>query len=367
MPATVASVNDVGPLLLVVGIVLTLLAIATTILRLWARIQRRVPGWDDYTIVLATTLGIARTIVQIVSVSRGNGKHQWNLPEEDYIYISFCGWLTALFLYPMLALLKISICLLVLRIKDVKKLRYFVWAVTIGLVLTNLLPFVILLAECDPVSASWKAQTEKCWRPDARLYSLYLQTAYSVLTDLLCSLLPIYVVWDLRISLHKKLGVCGLMSLGLISTAFAILRASSFGGKPVDFSWTYAWTGVWADIEVNVGIIAANLSLSRMYFVCLKNISRSMLGYGHSSSSRIDTSSPCEMMTYTGPHTVRSVDVRGPIRRKESPAPSDDSKLPIQYSIYKGHKEIALDHLKSGPDMHASHDSVQQPVRVYER
>lgn len=40
--------------------------------------------------------------------------------------------------------------------------------------------------------------------------------AYSIATDILCSLLPIYVVWGVQIKMHVKVAVCGLMSLGLL-------------------------------------------------------------------------------------------------------------------------------------------------------
>lgn len=116
----------------------------------------------------------------------------------------------------MLALLKTSICLLVLRIKDRPRIRYFLRGVIVGLVLTNLLPWIIVLAECSPVDAYWIGDSTKCWNPSVRIYSIYLQTAYSVTTDLLCSLLPIYVVWDLQMSTLKKVGIWCLMSLGLM-------------------------------------------------------------------------------------------------------------------------------------------------------
>jgi hypothetical protein len=40
--------------------------------------------------------------------------------------------------------------------------------------------------------------------------------AYSLLTDVICSLLPWVVVWKVRIPLGTKVGVCGLMGLGIV-------------------------------------------------------------------------------------------------------------------------------------------------------
>lgn len=214
--SAIPSGSDPGLVLLIISVILTILVLATTVLRLLVRSARGILGWDDYLITITTGLAIGRTIIQIVSVTRGNGKHVDELSDSDYEYINFCGWLTQLFLFPMLALLKTSICLLVLRIKNQPRLRYFLTAVIVGLVLTNLLPWIILLAECSPVNAYWTGESDKCWPSSIRIYSIYLQTAYSVTTDLLCSLLPIYVVWDLQMSALRKVGIWSLMSLGLM-------------------------------------------------------------------------------------------------------------------------------------------------------
>lgn len=48
----------------------------------------------------------------------------------------------------------------------------------------------------------------------AVLYSRLL--AYAVVTDVICTVLPIYVVWNVRIPWSTKAAVCGLMSMGLV-------------------------------------------------------------------------------------------------------------------------------------------------------
>jgi hypothetical protein len=54
------------------------------------------------------------------------------------------------------------------------------------------------------------------------------------------------------------------MSLGLIATAIAIVRASSLGIKTADLSYDYCIAAIWANTELHLGIIATNLALSRM-------------------------------------------------------------------------------------------------------
>lgn len=171
-----AKDDNAGPTLLVIAIVMLVLDVLTTTLRLLVRYSRHFLGPDDYLIAAAALIAVGRVVIQCISVPYGNGRHRQFLSDEDYTYINFLTWLTQLFLFPLLCLLKLSVCLLVLRIKNTKPLRYFLLAIMAGLVITTLLPEVVLLAECHPVSAYWKSHPEKCWNPKVRIYSIYLQT-----------------------------------------------------------------------------------------------------------------------------------------------------------------------------------------------
>jgi hypothetical protein len=191
--------------------------------------------------------------------------------------------MTQIFLFTNIGLLKCSICLLILRIKDEMILRRCLYAMMVGLVLTNLEPVIILLAQCNPIEKSWKTiPNGRCWPTKVRIYSIYVQvgtlserimvlltsrwlaTAYSVITDFICALLPVAVLWKVKITMKTKIGVCFLMSLGLIATAVAIVRASSLGIKTADLSYDYCIAAIWANTELHLGIIATNLALSRM-------------------------------------------------------------------------------------------------------
>lgn len=51
----------------------------------------------------------------------------------------------------------------------------------------------------------------------------------SVLTDLFCSGLPAYILWNVRIKLRLKIIICCLTSLGLGATASNLARNVYFG------------------------------------------------------------------------------------------------------------------------------------------
>ena len=75
------------------------------------------------------------------------------------------------------------------------------------------------------------------------------------------------------------------MCMGLIATAVAIVRASSLGTKTADLSYDYCIAAIWANTELHIGIIATNLSLSRMIWAFFLGGTRSLTSRSHSKST----------------------------------------------------------------------------------
>ncbi|OBT91413.1 hypothetical protein VE01_10608 [Pseudogymnoascus verrucosus] len=266
-PMPLPEDKNMGTVLLILTSVLIFFTITTTVLRLWARYMRGLIGWDDYTIGVCCLLAIGRTIIQIVSVYHGNGRHRVYISDEDYQYVNFLTWMTQIFLFLNIGLLKCSICILILRIKNTPVLNWCLYIMMAGLILTNMECVLVLLAECSPVEKYWHPDVPgKCWDTKVRIYSIYLQVGYSVVTDLICTLLPIVVLWKVQMKRSLKIAVCGLMSLGLIATATAIVRASSLGTTTSDLTYAYCMAAIYGNTELHLGIIAANLSLSRSIY-----------------------------------------------------------------------------------------------------
>lgn len=121
-----------------------------------------------------------RTIIQIVSVFHGNGRHKVYVSSEDFIYNNFLGWITQVFLFINIGLLKCSICILILRIKDSPVLHWCLYGMMAGLIVTNLECVIVLLAECTNVQKYWRPTTPgKRWDTRVRIYSFYVQVGMS--------------------------------------------------------------------------------------------------------------------------------------------------------------------------------------------
>ena len=179
-PTPLPPDRDIGPLFLTLTCVLTTFSIVTTGLRLWIRKIAYQFGWDDYTIGVTTLLAIARMALQVVQVQHGNGRHRWYISKKQYQDVNMYGWYAQVLLFITNALLKTSICLLILRIQNTKKMRYLLYGMLGGLWLVGIEPVIVLLAECDPVATYWRSSAGKCWDPRVRIYSIYFNIGASV-------------------------------------------------------------------------------------------------------------------------------------------------------------------------------------------
>ncbi|KAL0932729.1 uncharacterized protein CTRU02_211692 [Colletotrichum truncatum] len=355
--------DNVSPVLLGISGVLIFFIILTTALRLYVRFSLRHSGWDDYVMAVTACLGIIRFGVQCGQSATGNGRHRWYITKEEYVKNNMLGWFAQILLFSSVCLLKCSIMLLILRIKNSSKLKYFLWGVMGGLVVTNFGVIIILLAECDPVEAYWTG-VGKCWDAKIRIYAIYLTISYSVLTDLLCSLLPLAVVWQVRIPMSTKLSVGGLMSMGLIATGFGIARASSLGLVTSDLSYVYAVTAIWSNLELYLGIIAGNLALSRsiyFFFFGEKQPPSHPSNYANSYANSQSRSAYLNSRLRGDQAGTSASDTYIHSDRRPSVSKSDHSDIPLEPGIQK-RTEFWISEEDADSDASAGRTKKQSPL-----
>lgn len=227
-----SSQGDKGPTLIIVSSLFTSIAFVTTVLRLWVRQKRRALRSDDYTMAAAMILTIVEAALTIQAVTRGKGKRTKFLSQDDVDYINMFSWIAQIVLFPAMALVKISVCLLMTRIDSSQRLKWLTSTIIVLLSVASFELVFILLAQCRPIDASWKPRSGNCWPVEVRIYSIYFQagkyaqnlslstansaTGCSIITDLVCSLLPTAIIWKLQLPLHRKASICCLMALGLV-------------------------------------------------------------------------------------------------------------------------------------------------------
>ncbi|KAK1676372.1 integral membrane protein [Colletotrichum godetiae] len=326
--------EDAGPVSFSLALVLTIFLVITTSLRLWVRAANRKLGWDDLTIALAGATAIIRFAFVVLQWKHGNGRHRVYLSDRDYMMINMYGWWGQMLLFISVAFLKVSICLLILRIKDTKMLKSLLYAVMAGVLITNFGVVIILLAECQPIGF-WRGKSAVCWPTHIRIYFIYATIAYSVLTDLICSLLPLVVIWNVKIPRRTKISVSCLMGLGLAATGFGIARAASLGISTSDLSWAYCIAGIWSNLELFLGIIAANLALSRSIYVHFFSNGKAQQTLPGSTGRSNPLESGYLNSKLRGDRFEVPSTMIGSPRRRGSETRSSDSDIPLEPGIQK--------------------------------
>ena len=151
--------EDLGPVFISVDTVLYAISTAFILARLFTRIWiTRNIGWDDATIVLAYLLTALGKGFVAVEIHFGLGQHRSRLSGksyEQYLKYESLDWLQ---FFIALAVCKISICLFLLRLSQMNRLRLVLYG-TIAFLLTTHIPlFLMLLLQCSPIQKTWYRQ-----------------------------------------------------------------------------------------------------------------------------------------------------------------------------------------------------------------
>jgi hypothetical protein len=160
-------------------------------------------------------------------------------------------------------------------------------------------------------------------------------TGLSITTDLICSLLPIAIMWNVQLPLRKKISIWILMGMGLVCTACSAVRAKSLNSKTQDIAYEYAIVAFWGNTELCLGIIATNLALSRaMYYYFFKHDQYS------GTSTHPQSYGSRSRGAFPGP-SQQTYPTR--FERRETSRPrSEDSDVPLKPVIQKT-TEIRID------------------------
>ncbi|KAJ5645745.1 hypothetical protein N7507_011756 [Penicillium longicatenatum] len=123
---------------------------------------------------------------------------------------------------------------------------------------------MIALLTCPtPVSYFWSEVSDPSggrYRYD--FYNYYLGNAASnVVTDFLILLVPLPVIWRLKMRFTQKIMVSGVLLLGIFVCAISIVRLHyiTFLRNSIDLTWTISSVYVWSTLEPCIAIICACL------------------------------------------------------------------------------------------------------------
>lgn len=126
------------------------------------------------------------------------------------------------------------------------------------------------MVQCDHIAMNWDPTiTRRCWSITTLHGLAYSNQALNILTDFTFAILiPVPMLWKLKMNKRTKASVIGVLSLGMFACIAAIVRIPSQMnyGKVGDFMWDSRDLTIWTVTECNIGIIAGSMPAMKPIF-----------------------------------------------------------------------------------------------------
>ncbi|CAI6337644.1 unnamed protein product [Periconia digitata] len=310
-----------GPLLNRVSVAVYSIAVVFIGLRFLTRgwIVRKY-GLDDFLVGVAITLGGVQTATIALQVKYGLGWHVGEIKIHDYDLLLKYKWVNMMVYYIANWAVKMSILALYHRIGSGHKgLPLILQSRVVGMIVGAVTAFTVAvffaeLCACQPISATWKVESDIRSCMDMRAFYI-AQGSINVVVDMLLLIFPLPLLRILNINQRQRIALVLIFSIGVIPLVASIIRlteivmVSNMESLPYladDPSWRWAWVPVWGQIEVDVGIVAASLpSLSPLLKKFWCGVSTQMYTGGGPQYTR-SLVEPLESRTLQAPSSTRS-------------------------------------------------------------
>ncbi|RLM02034.1 hypothetical protein CFD26_109157 [Aspergillus turcosus] len=245
------------------------LSLITVGLRCFVRARVvRAFGLDDWTMVAAMALNLAFAICTLVGCSYGMGqKTVYFIEHPDYYRRALlCWWLGQVFYVITCVVAKMSIIISLLRI-TINRVHILILYAAMGVALiVGLLFFFFTMFECKPVDYFWNRATKQgsCLDTDILIAIAYTYSVGAAVTDFTIGILPVFIIWSLRMNARTKMAIAGILGIGCIASAAVIVRIPFIHNyKDPDFFYATYQISIWSNVEAGLGITAGSLTTLR--------------------------------------------------------------------------------------------------------
>lgn len=262
--------NGVG--LLVAAIVTLVISWLSVALRTYVRAGMIKSFQVDDWVMLA---GLANFTVScsliFAGLSYGLGRHNKSLSQQDEIEaLKYQALATATYVSNMW-LIKLSIGLFLFRLAARRRYQYIL-GISIAVVgIWSLVLFFWNVFQCSPVQAQWdytileKDPKAHCVSVDEIVNAAYALSALTILSDWLYALLPIPMIWHVKMTIQAKWSVVGVLGLGVFASIATLIRLGFLADITDTSDILHAGTDamIWTLVEPGIAISAASLATIR--------------------------------------------------------------------------------------------------------
>ncbi|KAI1868487.1 uncharacterized protein JN550_006403 [Neoarthrinium moseri] len=259
-----------------VHIVINAILVLTATVLVAARIVSRVVtgvrlGWDDGFVLVALPLGIGLLVIEgiLATVGLGYRKATYDNPNNLWTVLPLNTAFTLCYI-PLIAAVKCSMLFFYRRAFSETKARLTIY-ITLGFVVSWFVTHLLTsLLSCQPIAVLVDPSVPGfCNNSTIIVIAL---AAINVGTDIAIMLIPIPTILGLKIKLSEKIGVLGLVFLGILVTVASIVRLYYYTHVQELADWTGSMPPVIfvSIFEGNLGIIITSLPMIRPLWTALK-------------------------------------------------------------------------------------------------
>ncbi|RGP66588.1 integral membrane [Fusarium longipes] len=314
---------------LIIGVIaaVNFVALSVVAARTYTRLViSKSPGTQDVLMVLSACTGLVGTIILILQIPHGLGKHADTIERADFtIFSKYSFIITVVPLLGGIGLLKISIALELIKYNgnSWQWYRISLWCMIGFVIAYTIEAWLSFILFCNPVSRQWDLSIEGSCYPVSTFIAFGLaNSAFNIFTDIAFATLPIPLVWSLKMPLKTRIYLVVVLSLGYVAAVMGVVKAvSQMKYDPAGDNTFLYDIQFWGLLQLNVGTIAACAPSLRPL---VKNILRlrsvtPAYGYGYSDYGQRQDSLPLSTIGGTGASsTVRRGDQTGNTKHRHN-------------------------------------------------
>ncbi|CZT46246.1 uncharacterized protein RSE6_06649 [Rhynchosporium secalis] len=251
---------------------IVVMSILTPILCMKMFIKRYFGGHcvrEDYALFCAWLSNMAYCAIALLMAHHGGGNHESEVPASDLVIFQQLLYANTIIYGPAAFLTKTSLLLIFARVfAHARRAVIFIY-VLIGVMACYQVPILLLkIRICTPIQGLWDPSVEVvCFN---RQSVFFTDAIVSVVTGAVVLLLPVPLVYTLKVNWCKRFRIAALLGFGGLSTIASVWRALFIWSPNTyeDITVTFVRINLLGIAEVSVGILAAclptfNLLLTR--------------------------------------------------------------------------------------------------------
>ncbi|KAI1406929.1 hypothetical protein F5Y13DRAFT_207124 [Hypoxylon sp. FL1857] len=256
-----------------VHIVLLVLTTIFIVLRIWARAwlfrELKIWGWDDTLALLSYGTFVPSAIFTILAARYGLATQDAELTDalkaRAALYMGYWQMHYAV----SSNLVKAGIAVALLRLTTTQRLyRLIILGILISTPIFTAAVLIVLIATCRPLGAQWDLELGSCPVHTVMAYLSYIFTAFTVILDWACAVIPYLLLRDLEMKRRIKISLIVVLAFGSLAGVCAIIRLPYIKYYLIEQDQLYGFANIimWSSIENGIGIIAASLPPIRKLF-----------------------------------------------------------------------------------------------------